>query len=97
MKTILATAMIAAVGLAGIYLWHAEQSREIDVSFRQIYIHDTPVCLIRQDGEFIASIGLCDAYGEESPEYRDAPSGLPPGHPPVDTFPGAEPLRNTPI
>lgn len=112
MKTILATAMIVAFAITGIYLWHEAHARPIAFSSSQIYIHDTPVCVMRQDEEIIASVGMCDAYGGESwergfgpgsgspgesPYYREAPSVLPPGHPPVDSTPAFEQSRKIPI
>jgi len=112
MKRILATALIVAFCITGIFLWHAADTRRIDFSSSQIYIHGTPVCVMRQDGEILASVGKCDAYGGQSwgrrfgtgggfpgdtPEYREAPSGLPPGHPPVDSTPAWEQVRKVPI
>jgi hypothetical protein len=112
MKTILATAMIVAFGITGISLWHATQTRRIDFSLSQIYIHGTPVCVIGHDGEILASVGMCDAPGGqslgrgfgsgrefhgESPYSPEAPSGLPPGHPPVDSIPALEEPRKIPI
>jgi hypothetical protein len=112
MKRVLATFMIVASGIAGVFLWHAANQPRIDFSSRQIYIHDTPVCVMRHGGEIIASVGMCDPYeGEsggrgsgtgsgslgEAPDSREAPSVLPPGHPPVGSFPAFEPLRRIPI
>jgi len=112
MKTILAAVLIVAFGITGIFLWHAAYTQRIDFSSSQIYIHGTPVCVTRHDGEILASVGRCDAYGGhtrerrfgtggrfpgESPEYREAPSGLPPGHPPVDSTPAWEQVRKVPI
>ena len=102
MKTILATALIVAFGITGISLLHAAHSQRIDFSSSQIYIHGTPVCVTRQGGEIIASVGMCGPYAGESREddfgngggfHGEAPSaleprfGLPPGHPPVDATP----------
>jgi hypothetical protein len=112
MKRILAAIVIVASGITGVFLWHAANPPRIDISSSQIYIHDTPVCVMRHGGEILASVGLCDLHegqpgnrdfgnGDgfvgESPSYRDEPSGLPPGHPPVDSFPAAERLRRIPI
>jgi hypothetical protein len=112
MKTILATALIVAFGITGISLWHSARNQSFDVSSSQIYIHGTPVCVMLHYGDVIASVGMCDAdrarsrdrgfetgrgFLEESPDYREAPSGLPPGHPPVDSSPAFEQLRKTPI
>jgi len=111
-KAILATAMIIALGITGIFLWHAAHTRRIAFSSSQIYIHGTPVCVMRHDGEINASVGMCDDYGDqsqgrgsgsrggflgESPFSHEAPSGLPPGHPPVDSFPALEQARKIPI
>ncbi len=112
MKTILATAMVVALGITGISFRHAAHTRRVDVSSSQIYIHGTPVCVMRHNGEILASVGMCDSYGDstrrhgfgtgrgflgESPYYREAPSGLPPGHPPVDPAPALEQVRKIPI
>jgi len=112
MRRILATVMVVASGIAGVFLWHAAHAPRLDVSSSQIYIHDTPVCVMRHGGEIIASIGMCDpnegqsrgrGFGtgrgsvEESPYSIEAPSGLPPGHPPVDSIPAPERLRRIPI
>jgi hypothetical protein len=112
MKTLFATIMIVALGITAVALWQAAQSRGGDVSFRQIYIHDTPVCVFRHGGEILAAVGACDSYGSQSwgegsgtgrgslggsPYYRDAPSGLPPGHPPVDSTPEFDQFRKVPI
>jgi hypothetical protein len=112
MKTILATAMIVAFGITGISLWHAAHTRSTDFSSSQIYIHGTPVCVVRHDGEIVAAVGRCDAYGNqswergfgtgrgslgESPYHREEPSVLPPGHPPVDSPPAWDQVRKIPI
>ena len=105
MKTIIATAMIVAVGIAGISLWHAAHVQRIDVSSSQIFIHGTPVCVVQHAGEILASVGMCGTPGGESREdgfgngggfHGEAPSAiephfeLPPGHPPVDSTPPFE-------
>jgi len=102
MKSILATAIIVASGITGIYLWDAAHTQRSGLSSSQIYIHGTPVCVIAHDRGIIASVGMCDPYGKpswgrgfgtergfrgESPYDGEAPSGLPPGHPPVDSIP----------
>ena len=99
MKTILATVMILALGITGISLWGAVHARRMAVSWSQIFIHGTPVCVMQQAGEIRAAVGMCDTLGGESREdgfgnggvfHGGAPSpleprlGLPPGHPPVD-------------
>jgi len=111
-KTILAAAMIVALGIAGISHWRAMHAQRLAFSSSQIYIHGTPVCVMRHDGEIYASIGMCDENGNrthgrdfgpgrgflgESPFSDEAPSGLPPGHPPVDSFPALEGTRKIPI
>jgi hypothetical protein len=105
MKTILSTALIVAVGITGISLWHAAHTRRIDFSSSQIFIHGTPVCVVQQAGEILASVGMCGTSGGESREdgygngrtfHGEAPSlleprpGLPPGHPPLDSTPAFE-------
>ncbi len=102
MKTILATALILALGITGISLWGAVHARRMAVSSSQIFVHGTPVCVIQQGGEIIASVGICGASVGESREddfgkgggfHGEGPSpleprfGLPPGHPPVDATP----------
>jgi len=100
MKTILAAAMIVAVGITGISFWHAAHTRNIDFSSSQIFIHGTPVCVVQQAGEILASVGMCGtsggAYREdgnggafhgETPSLQEPLRGLPPGHPPVDSIP----------
>jgi hypothetical protein len=98
-KTILATALILALGITGIILWGAVHARRMDVSSSQIFIHGTPVCVMQLAGEIVASVGRCGASGGEPREdafgngggfHGGTPSpigprlGLPPGHPPVD-------------
>jgi hypothetical protein len=107
-KTILVTAMIITLGIAGISLWGAVHAQRMDVSSSQIFIHGTPVCVMQQAGEIIASVGICGTPGGESGEdgvgdgggfHGEAPStleprfGLPPGHPPVDATPSFEKVR----
>jgi len=85
--------MILALGVAGILLWEAAHLRSMAVSSSQIFVHGTPVCVVQQAGEIIASVGMCGASGSESgaappalgPRFR-----LPPGHPPVDSSPAFE-------
>lgn len=112
MKTAIAAAMIVAFGITGVSLWHAAHTRSTGVSFRQIYIHGTPVCVAHHDGEIVASVGWCDADanrseergfgtgrgfpGDSPPHYED-PSGLPPGHPPIDFPPARDQVRRIPI
>jgi len=108
MKTIIAAAMIVAVGVAGISLWHAAHNQRIDVSSSQIFIHGTPVCVFQHAGEIVASIGLCGTPGGESREGGTGKGGgvhggtstplnprlgLPPGHPPVDSPPDLQEER----
>jgi hypothetical protein len=101
-KTILATALILALGIAGISLWGAVHAQRMAVSSSQIFVHGTPVCVIRQAGRIIAAVGMCgsqwgDSRGDDSGDGEDfhgeTPShvqprlDLPPGHPPVDSIP----------
>lgn len=93
MKTILAAAMILALGVAGILLWEAAHIRSMAVSSSQIFVHGTPVCVVQQAGEIIASVGMCGASGGESgkaPHTLDPRYRLPPGHPPIDSHPPFE-------
>jgi len=104
-KTILATALILALGIAGISLLGAVHAQRQAVSSSQISIHGTPVCVMQQAGEIRASVGICGTFGGEPPEdgfgngggfHGKGPSsveprfGLPPGHPPVDSTPALE-------
>ena len=105
MKTILATALILALGITGVSLWGAVHSQRMGVFSSQIFVHGTPVCVMQQAGEIIASVGLCGTSGGESRRddfgsgggfHGEEPSplepgfGLPPGHPPVDSAPSYE-------
>ena len=100
MKAILAVILVLVLGFTGIFLWGPAHARRMELSSSQIYIHGTPVCVIQQAGEIVASIGMCDARRGRSPEdgsgnggsFRgevppllEPPAGLPPGHPPVDS------------
>lgn len=102
MKTILAAALILALAITGISLWGAVHAQRMDVSSSQIYIDGTPVCVLQQGGEIIASVGICGTAGDDSREdgfgnegsYHggtrsplEPRPGLPPGHPPVDSNP----------
>lgn len=102
MKIILAATLIVALGITGISLWGAVNARRMAVSSSQIFVHGTPVCVIQQAGEIIASVGMCGTSGsesreddpgsgrgfrEEDPSTLESPFGLPPGHPPLDSGP----------
>jgi len=89
-KTILAAAMILALGVASILLWEAAHARSMAVSSSQIFVHGTPVCVVQQAGEIFASVGMCGASGSESAEDDEPRFGLPPWHPPVDSHPHFE-------
>ncbi len=102
MKAILATALILALGITGISLWGAVHAQRMAVSSSQIFIDGTPVCVMQQGGEIIASVGMCGTPGGESggdgfgnggvfqPSPIEPLLGLPPGHPPVDNPPDLE-------
>ncbi|MGB7631860.1 MAG: hypothetical protein WBM29_12375 [Candidatus Deferrimicrobium sp.] len=105
MKTILATVLILAMGITAIFLWGAVHARRMAVSSSQIFIHGTPVCVVQQAGEILASVGMCGTFGGESRENDygsgdlfhgegtplvEPRFGLPPGHPPVDSTPTFE-------
>jgi hypothetical protein len=104
-KTLLATALILALGITGISLWGSVHAQRMAFSSSQIFVHGTPVCVIQQAGEIIASVGMCGTSGGESREYDIENGGgfhgkapfslepgfdLPPGHPPVDSTPSFE-------
>lgn len=105
MKTILAYALILTLGIMGISLWGTVHAQRMPVSLSQIFIHGTPVCVMQQAGEILASVGMCGAPGGESLEDGfgngggfhggttsplEPRHGLPPGHPPVDSPPALE-------
>ena len=102
MKTILATCLIIALAITGLSLWGAVHAQRMDVASSQIYIDGTPVCVLQQGREIIASVGICGTAGDDSRE--DGPGNgrsyhrgmrsphephpvLPPWHPPVDSIP----------
>ena len=102
MKTILATCLIVALAITGLSLLGAVHAQRMDVSSSQIYIDGTPVCVLQQGKEIIASVGICGPTGDDSREdgsgdgrsyHRGMRSPhhphpvLPPGHPPVDSVP----------
>ena len=70
MKTILATALILALAITGISLWGVVHAQRMDaqVSSSQIYIDGTPVCVLQQGGQIVASVGICGAAGDDSGE-----------------------------
>jgi len=104
-KTILAAALILAMGISGIFLWSAVHAQRMAVSSSQIFIDGTPVCVMQEGRDISASVGMCGAFGGESPEDgigsgglfhrgtpypRDLYPDLPPGHPPIDSTPDME-------
>jgi len=104
-KAILAAALILALGITGFSLWGAVHARRMAVSSSQIFIDGTPVCVMQQGGDIIASIGTCDTPGGEAtedgfgngdvyhgrtPAPLDRRFGLPPGHPPINSPPDME-------
>lgn len=108
MKTVITAAVIVAVGVAGISLWHAAHNQRIDVSSSQIFIHGTPVCVVQHAGEILASVGMCGTHGGETredgfgngegfhgkrPSLLEPRPELPPGHPPLDSIPALEERR----
>ena len=105
MKTILAAALILALGITGISLWGVVHAQRMAVSSSQIYIDGTPVCVMQHGGDIFASVGKCgtpgseateDGFGNEDvfhggrPVPLDPRFGLPPGHPPIDFPPDME-------
>ena len=105
MKTILAAALILAMAISAFSLWNAVHAHRVTVSASQIFIEGTPVCVMQQGGDIIASVGMCGAPGGESQEdatgsgsgfHRKSPyprglnPDLPPGHPPIDSPPDNE-------
>ncbi len=102
MKTVLAAVLVLALAITGISLWGAVHARRMAVSSSQIFVHGTPVCVIRQGERIIASVGMCGTREGESPEdgigsggvfHRGAPyprelrPELPPWHPPIGSPP----------
>ena len=106
MKTFLAAALILALGFSGISLWGVVHAHRMAVSSSQIFIDGTPVCVLQQGGDILASVGMCGTPGVGSPEdgfgngdvfhggtpYHSLEQrlNLPPGHPPVDSAPDME-------
>ena len=99
MKAILGAAMILALVVTGISLWGTVHATRMAVSSSQIFIDGTPVCVMQQGRDIIASIGTCAPSGDEATEdgfgngevhHGRTPSPinprfrLPPGHPPID-------------
>jgi len=104
-KTILATALILGLAITGISLWGAVHAQRMAISSSQIFVHGTPVCVMQEGREIIATVGMCGTYGGESreedfenggnfhgetPPFHEPGPGLPPGHPPVDSAPSFE-------
>ena len=105
MKAILGAALILALVVTGISLWGTVHATRMTVSSSQIFIDGTPVCVMQQGRDIIASIGTCAPSGDEATEdgfgngdvyHGRTPSPLnprfrlPPGHPPIDTRPDME-------
>jgi hypothetical protein len=101
-KTILAIALILALGITGISMWGAVHAQRMAVSSSQIFIDGTPVCVMQQAREIRASVGMCGTPEDESWDgdfgnrggfHGGAPSpiephlGLPRGHPPINNPP----------
>ena len=108
MKTILAAALILALGITGLFLSGALHGQRMSVSSSQIYVDGTPVCVLRHGGDIIASVGMCgtpggglaeDGFGNGggfnggTPYHHKPHLGLPPGHPPIDSPPDMEKER----
>jgi hypothetical protein len=99
-KTVLAAALIVALGITGISLWGAVNAQRSAVSSSQIFIHGTPVCVLERAGELRATVGVCGFHGNgsgeggsgsgEMPPAIEPHLVLPPGHPPVGPDPGFE-------
>ena len=105
MKAILGAALILALVVTGISLWGTVHATRMAVSTSQIFIDGTPVCVMQQGRDIIASVGTCDSprgeAAEDGFENGDVSNGrttsplnprfrLPPGHPPIDTSPDIE-------
>lgn len=105
MKIILAAALILALGITGISLWGTVHAKRMAVSSSQIFIDGTPVCVMQEGRDIVASLGMCGAPVGESPEDGTGRGGgfhrrtpyphgfhpvLPPGHPPIDSPTDAE-------
>ena len=108
MKAILAAALVLATGISAFSLWSAVHARQAAVSSSQIFIDGTPVCVMQEGRDIIASVGMCGTLGGDSPEdgigsggvfHRGMPYPpgfhpvLPPGHPPIDSPPDMENSR----
>jgi hypothetical protein len=104
-KAILTGALILAMVISGVSLWNAVHAHWGTVSSSQIFIDGTPVCVMQEGRDIVASVGMCSAPGGESQEdatgsgsgfHRKSPyprglnPDLPPGHPPIDSPPDNE-------
>lgn len=97
------TAGIVAILFAG---WHSYRASAVGPSsFRQIYIHETPVCVFQEGEDVLARIGLCpdtpdgekDDLPGRAPFHGRPRMELPPGHPPVGEGDFTEERRTIPI
>ena len=106
MRTLLAVALVLAVGVAAASYWELGSARGMARSTSQIFIHGTPVCVTRLGEEIRATVGACSALPggtDRDGSYRhhgrfpvpDNPGlELPPGHPPIGPDDGPVGERN---
>lgn len=90
MKTFLVAFAVASLVVIGFVGMHAAAppTRGANVATSQIYIHGTPVCVMKHGEAIVARVGECESLadpGRDGPFHGD-PGGtraLPPGHPPI--------------
>lgn len=92
MKKVYMLSIVAIVLAAVAVEWRASR---VDVasaraSSSQIYIHGTPVCVLREGDGIVARVGKCgpgedqdEEAPDESPFHGSPGRSLPPGHPPI--------------
>lgn len=104
MKKVILLAVAGVVLVAVFVQWrvHARRVGPAGASSSQIYIHGTPVCVIRLGESIVASVGRCEDVGgpgagdgeswDATPFQEPPVTVLPPGHPPIgpDLSPGPD-------
>ncbi len=109
MRAFILAMAIGALVVVGFVEWNSAMPlvRGASVSTSQIYIHGTPVCVLKQGETIVARIGRCEGPGDSpdaespgDPSIEDGPGGtdqLPPGHPPIPDGALPEGQRRIPI
>lgn len=95
MRKVLLAFAILAVAAFGFVAWHPVLlgTRATAVGTSQIFIHGTPVCVMKQGDSILARVGECGrneagpdgGFAERAPFHGDPglDGRLPPGHPPI--------------